>query len=80
MPVLDLGRLASEPEQLVAEVGAAYREFGFCGFRNHGVSDAVIADAYGVFRAFFGLPDAVKLRYRSTAGGQRGFSAGADDY
>lgn len=74
VPALDLGRLASAPEQLVAEVGEAYRQFGFCGFRNHGISDRVIADAYGAFKAFFALPEEIKLQYRSAAGGQRGYT------
>jgi len=74
VPVLDLGHLASDPEQLVAEAGEAYRQFGFCGFRNHGIDERTIADAYGTFKAFFALPEAVKLRYRSASGGQRGYT------
>jgi isopenicillin N synthase-like dioxygenase len=74
VPVLDLGRLDSEPGKLVAEAGSAYRQFGFCGFRNHGISDRVINDAYDVFLAFFALPDEVKQRYRSSSGGQRGYT------
>ncbi len=74
VPVLDLERFASDREQLVSEVGAAYREFGFCGFVNHGISNQVIDNAYAVFRQFFALPGEVKLRYRSVAGGQRGYT------
>ena len=74
VPVLDLGRMASEPAALVAEAGEAYRQFGFCGFRNHGISDRIIADAYAAFTAFFALPEEIKLRYRSTSGGQRGYT------
>jgi len=59
---------------LVREAGDAYREFGFCGFINHGLPDRIIDEAYGVFRQFFALPEAVKLRYRSRAGGQRGYT------
>jgi len=74
VPVLDLDRLASEPEALVAEAGEAYRQFGFCGFRNHGIGERVIADAYGAFQAFFALPEEIKLQYRSASGGQRGYT------
>ncbi len=74
VPVLDLERFASDRERLVSEVGAAYREFGFCGFVNHGISGQVIDNAYAVFRQFFALPARVKLRYRSGVGGQRGYT------
>lgn len=74
VPVLDLERLETDGDALVAEAGRAYREYGFCGFSNHGIPDDVIAGAYRAFRAFFALPEAVKLRYRSAAGGQRGYT------
>jgi len=74
VPVLDLARLDSEPQRLAAEAGAAYREYGFCGFRNHGLPDAVIAAAYAAFKQFFALPDEIKRRYRSLGGGQRGYT------
>jgi isopenicillin N synthase-like dioxygenase len=74
VPVVDLARFESQREQLVGEVGAAYREFGFCGFLNHGVPEHIIAEAYAVFRDFFALPVAIKRRYRSKAGGQRGYT------
>jgi isopenicillin N synthase-like dioxygenase len=74
VPVLDLRRFESEPDRLIGEVGAAYREFGFCGFRGHGIGDRLIEDAYDVFRRFFALPEELKMRYRATAGGQRGYT------
>ena len=74
VPVLDLDRLVGDEEALVAEVGSAYREYGFCGFRNHGVPDAVIAAAYEAIHRFFALPSAAKLAYRSSDGGQRGYT------
>jgi len=74
VPVLDLDRFDADRTGLAAEAGRAYREFGFCGFVNHGLPDRLIADAYGVFRAFFALPRSVKLRYRSHSGGQRGYT------
>jgi len=74
VPVLDLSRFDVDSCSLVAEAGKAYREYGFCGFTNHGISESVIADGYAAFRNFFALPDAVKLHYRSAAGGQRGYT------
>jgi isopenicillin N synthase-like dioxygenase len=74
VPVLDLDRFETDTAALVAEAGAAYREYGFCGFTNHGIPDRVIEDAYGVFRRFFDLPEERKNAYRSSPGGQRGYT------
>jgi isopenicillin N synthase-like dioxygenase len=74
VPVLDLDRLERDPASLVDEAGHAYREFGFCGFRNHGIPEPVIEPAYDVFRRFFALPAEIKAAYRSEPGGQRGYT------
>jgi isopenicillin N synthase-like dioxygenase len=74
VPVLDLERLDTDREALVEEAGRAYREYGFCGFRNHGIPEQTIAGAKRVFRDFFALPETVKSRYRSGTGGQRGYT------
>ena len=74
VPVLDLRRLDDEPGAFVAEAGAAYREFGFCGFRNHGIPAAVTDAAYSAIHRFFALPAETKLQYRSVDGGQRGYT------
>ena len=42
IPTLDIGRFtaptsAADREAFVAELGAAYREWGFAGIRNHGI-------------------------------------------
>lgn len=74
VPVLDLRRFETDLQQLAREAGDAYREYGFCGFSNHGIPDSVIADAYHVFQQFFALPLEEKLPYRSKAGGQRGYT------
>ncbi len=55
IPVLDLDRFGPDREALVSEAGEAYRKFGFCGFRNHGIPVSVIEGAYDVFRQFFAL-------------------------
>ncbi len=74
VPVLDLRRLESDTAELIDEAGRAYREFGFCGFRNHGIPDAVIDAAYTAIHRFFALPTPTKLKYRSVDGGQRGYT------
>ncbi|MBT8050982.1 MAG: isopenicillin N synthase family oxygenase [Gammaproteobacteria bacterium] len=74
VPVIDLTRLAGDAETMVAEAGLAYREYGFCGFRNHGIPNAVIKEAYDAIHRFFELPLTAKLVYRSSDGGQRGYT------
>ena len=74
VPILDLRRFETDRSGLVREAGDAYREFGFCGFVNHGLPDDTTAEAYDVFKRFFALPNDVKMRYRSVAGGQRGYT------
>jgi isopenicillin N synthase-like dioxygenase len=74
VPVLDMDRFGSDRTALASEAGQAYREFGFCGFINHGIPARVIDDAYDVFSQFFALPESTKLQYRSESGGQRGYT------
>ena len=75
IPTLDLNRFQSDREAFVAELEAGYREFGFVGFVNHGISDETVAQAYAVFKEFFALPKAVKEAYhRPGQGGARGYT------
>jgi len=75
IPTLDINRFGTERDAFVAELGAAYREWGFAGIRGHGISQALIDNAYEAFRRFFALPDAVKLKYRMPGtGGARGYT------
>lgn len=64
VPTLDLRRFHSpDRDAFVAEMGAAYREFGFCCFSHHGIPEERIQNGFEDFRAFFALPDEVKRRY-----------------
>ena len=75
IPTLDIRRFDSDRDAFVAELGAAYREWGFCGINGHGISDELINGAYGVFKAFFALPDQVKKKYHVPGGGgARGYT------
>ncbi len=74
VPTLDINTFESSPEQFVRELGDAYQQFGFCGIKNHGISDQVTQDAYSVFKAFFALPTKDKRRYTAGAGGARGYT------
>ena len=75
IPCLDIGLFDSERTQFAAELGAVYREWGFCGIRGHGIPDALIQGAYRTFHDFFALPDPIKCRYHvSGSGGARGYT------
>src|SRR5690606_18543596 len=62
-------------EAFVAELGAAYREWGFAGIRNHGIPQTLIDNAYDVFQRFFALPEEAKRKYHVPGGGgARGYT------
>lgn len=76
VPTLDMRRYDSDREVFVAELGAAYREFGFCCISHHGLDTALVERAYDAFRAFFALPVEVKRQYHlAGCGGARGYTA-----
>ena len=74
-PTLDIQRFDTDRDAFVAELGAAYREWGFAGIRGHGISQDLIDGAYDAFVRFFALPDDVKKRYHIPGGGgARGYT------
>ena len=75
IPTLDIRRYDSERDAFVAELGAAYREWGFAGIRGHGIPQSLIDDAYHAFVSFFALPTEVKMQYHlKGTGGARGYT------
>ncbi|HET6632677.1 MAG TPA: 2-oxoglutarate and iron-dependent oxygenase domain-containing protein [Rhodanobacteraceae bacterium] len=75
VPTLDIRRYDSDRDAFVAELGAAYREFGFCCISHHGIDSELIGHAYDVFKRFFALPQETKLSYHvAGGGGARGYT------
>ena len=75
IPTLDIRRFDSDRDAFVAELGAAYREWGFAGIRGHGIPAKQIEASYDAFRRFFALPDQVKRQYHVPgSGGSRGYT------
>ena len=80
IPTLDIRRFthptSSEDRQaFIDELGAAYREWGFAGIRNHGIPQDRIDEAYQTFQAFFALDEQTKRTYHVPAGGgARGYT------
>jgi isopenicillin N synthase-like dioxygenase len=75
VPTLDIRRYDTDRDAFVAELGAAYREFGFCCISGHGIDPALIDGAYEVFQQFFALPTETKMKYHVPgSGGARGYT------
>ena len=80
IPTFDIRRFthpvsAEDRQAFVDELGAAYREWGFAGIRNHGIPQAQIDQAYRTFKAFFALPEDTKKQYHvAGGGGARGYT------
>ena len=75
IPTLDIRRYDSDRSAFVAELGAAYREWGFAGIRNHGIPQSLIDNSYDAFVRFFALPADVKMKYHLKGlGGARGYT------
>jgi isopenicillin N synthase-like dioxygenase len=75
VPTLDIRRYDSDRDGFVAELGSAYREYGFCGISGHGIPQSLIDGAYDSFQRFFALPEAIKRQYHLPGtGGARGYT------
>src|SRR5215510_2287608 len=75
IPTLDIRRYDTDRKAFVAELGAAYREWGFAGISGHGISQSLIDNAYTSFVRFFALPTDVKMQYHQKGtGGARGYT------
>lgn len=57
-----------------AAFGDAFERTGFAVITDHGVDAALVARVQAAARAFFALPEAVKLGYRAGNGGARGYT------
>ena len=49
VPTLDIRRYDTDRAAFVAELGAAYREYGFCCISGHGIARELIDGAYDTF-------------------------------
>jgi isopenicillin N synthase-like dioxygenase len=75
VPTLDIRRYDTDRAAFVAELGAAYREFGFCCISGHGITPQLIDGAYDAFQRFFALPTETKMKYHVPgSGGARGYT------
>jgi len=63
LPIVDLSGFADDKAAFAANLGRQYQKFGFVGFVNHGIDDALIRRARQVFAEFFALDTAIKQQY-----------------
>ncbi|WP_109124384.1 2-oxoglutarate and iron-dependent oxygenase domain-containing protein [Dyella sp. C11] len=75
VPTLDIRRYETDRDAFVAELGNAYREYGFCCISGHGIPRELIDGAYDSFQQFFALPTDTKMKYHVPgSGGARGYT------
>lgn len=75
IPVLSMESFDGQRGEFSRGLSKAWRDFGFVGIRDHGLDDALIDQAYGVFKAFFALPTEAKQAYHQPGtGGARGYT------
>jgi len=75
IPIVDLSQFSIDKAGFAAQLGEHYRQFGFVGFINHGISNHVITAARQAFEGFFALDKQQKRAYALAAsGGARGYT------
>lgn len=80
IPSLNLQKFISgtetERNRFVADLGRAYKDIGFVAISGHFLSETLIDELYKQIKAFFDLPEAVKMQYEiEGGGGQRGYTS-----
>ena len=64
-----------DPAAFARKLGQSFEDYGFAIIADHGIPDALIAQAEEQARAFFALADEVRRRYHLTGGGgARGYT------
>lgn len=80
IPVVSLAKFVNgneaERKEFVEELGKAFREVGFVGVVDHGISKELVDGFYEASKAFFSLPVSVKKKYEIKGlAGQRGYTS-----
>ncbi len=77
LPIIDLARFrdgdAADRATVVRELANVCANVGFFYVRNHGLDDALVDEAECQMRAFFALPDDIKLKCKRRPGQYRGY-------
>ncbi len=79
IPTLDLADFtqgdSAARKRFTDALGQTYQDIGFVAIKNHFLSPELENRLYAASRAFFALPDEIKIKYyRPEIGGQRGYT------
>lgn len=67
--------IARPLEEVAAELGRSFEDYGFAVIRDHGIPQALIDRAEALSKAFFALPREIKQAYKiEGSGGARGYT------
>lgn len=73
IPTFDISEFHKDPQGFAKKIGDGIKEFGFCGLKNHGIDDKLIAQSFDVMKEYFALPEETKRSYSDPKlGSQRG--------
>ena len=80
IPTVDLSKFVygdeADKKQFVHDLGKAFHEVGFVAVTNHGVPKELIEGFFNASKAYFALPESVKLQHEVTGlAGQRGYTS-----
>ncbi|MEP2551792.1 MAG: 2-oxoglutarate and iron-dependent oxygenase domain-containing protein, partial [Marinomonas sp.] len=68
--------IAQPLENIADALGESFAEYGFAVIRDHGIPQDLIERAEAASKAFFALPEDVKLAYKlEGSGGARGYTS-----
>lgn len=74
LPALSMRGRRADPQGFARAMGESFARHGFAIVCDHGLDAALIGPALEATKTFFGLPEAIKRRYRVAGGaGQRGY-------
>ncbi len=71
---LCLSTQAADPNMFARDFGRSFERFGFAIVADHGIDADLIARAWAATTQFFAQPTDVKMRYKSSRGGARGYT------
>ena len=74
IPSISFKGFAADFEGFSRELGASFARFGFAVVTDYDLPQARIDAAQAAAKAFFDLPEAIKGRYVTGSGGQRGYT------